>query len=322
MPDCNRTIEDLEYAWVVDTPLVRFNFANRNSPVYRVRPFDLPADTNVTFTLRVFNYYDSEEYGEASVTLIVGSPPLTAVIKGGPLRVAGVSQNDVILDGSPSSPSVKPLVYQWSCLDEDLQPCYDYGPAAAGDLLLEPLETNRDVLRVMAERLEPGKRLNFTLEVFRGDNSSSEGAAASTLVVTRDEPIPLVSLDEILVGNKPVYEYDATTDTYSVNSGPTVVVHAVFFVHSKAISINWNVPGFPCQYSTAGVKKGLEGHTYLTLPEGSLVPHGSYTAHLEVCEKSHCGGINVSLNAKPGPSLCRLQFEAEEPVEQLNLCGN
>ncbi|XP_075731478.1 uncharacterized protein LOC119181053 isoform X2 [Rhipicephalus microplus] len=293
--DCNRTIEDLEYAWVVDTPLVRFNFANRNSPAYRVRPFDLPADTNVTFTLRVFNYYDSEEYGEASVILIVGSPPLTAVIKGGPLRVAGVSQNDVILDGSPSSPSVKALVYQWSCLDEDLQPCYDYGPAAASsDLLLEPLETNRDVLRVMAERLEPGKRLNFTLEVFRGDNSSGEVAAASTLVVTRDEPIPLVSLDEILVGNKPVYEYDAMTDTYSVNSGPTVVVHAVFFVHSKTISINWNIPG-------------------------SLVPHGSYTAHLEVCEKSHCGGINVSLNAKPGPSLCRLQFEAEEPVEQLNL---
>ncbi|KAL3243086.1 hypothetical protein MRX96_047631, partial [Rhipicephalus microplus] len=194
---------------------------------------------------------------------------------GGPLRVAGVNQNDVILDGSPSSPSVKPLVYQWSCLDEDLQPCYDYGPAAASDLLLEPLETNRDVLRVMAERLEPGKRLNFTLEVFRGDNSSGEVAAASTLVVTRDEPIPLVRkrlnagipLTRYWSATSQVYEYDAATDTYSVNSGLTVVVHAVFFVHSKAISINWNVPGFPCQYSTAGVKKGLEGHTYLTLPE-------------------------------------------------------
>nr|XP_054931089.1 uncharacterized protein LOC126538961 [Dermacentor andersoni] len=319
VPDCNRTIEDLDFTWVIDTPLVRFNFGNRNSPVYRVRPFDLPADTNVTFTLRVSNYYDAEEYGEASVTLVVGSPPLTAVIKGGPVRMAGVSQNDVVIDGSPSSPNVKPLVYQWSCLDEDLQPCYDYGPAATGDLLLDPLEANRDVLRVMAERLEPGKRLNFTLEVFRGDNSSADTAAASTLVITRDEPIPLVSLDEILVGGKPVYEYDATTESYLVNAGPMVVVHAIFFVHSKSISINWNVPGFPCQYSTAGVKKGLEGHTYLTLPEGSLVPHGSYTAQLEVCEKSRCGGINVSLSAKPGPSLCRLQFEAEEPVEQLNV---
>ncbi|XP_077549444.1 uncharacterized protein LOC144162683 [Haemaphysalis longicornis] len=319
IPDCNGTIEELDYSWKVDTPLVRFNFDHRYSPAYRIRPFDLPADTNVTFTLRVSNYYAPEDYGEASVTLLVLSSPLTAVIKGGPTRIAGFSQNDVVLDGSPSSRGIQPLVYQWSCLDEDMQPCYDYGPAAVTDLLLNPLETNREVLRVMGERLEPGKRLNFTLEVFRGDNSSTDGVAASTLVVTRKETIPLVSLDEILVGNKPVYEYDSAADSYMVTAGPSVVIHAIFFVHSKSISINWNVPGFPCQYNTAGVKKGLEGHTYLTLPEGSLVPHGSYTARLEVCEKSRCGGLNVSLTAKSGPALCRLQFEAQEPVELLNV---
>ncbi|KAH9366038.1 hypothetical protein HPB48_000845 [Haemaphysalis longicornis] len=235
--------QELDYSWKVDTPLVRFNFDHRYSPAYRIRPFDLPADTNVTFTLRVSNYYAPEDYGEASVTLLVLSSPLTAVIKGGPTRIAGFSQNDVVLDGSPSSRGIQPLVYQWSCLDEDMQPCYDYGPAAVTDLLLNPLETNREVLRVMGERLEPGKRLNFTLEVFRGDNTSTDGVAASTLVVTRKETIPLVSLDEILVGNKPVYEYDSATDSYMVTAGPSVVIHAIFFVHSKSISINWNVPG-------------------------------------------------------------------------------
>ncbi|KAK8782626.1 hypothetical protein V5799_016030 [Amblyomma americanum] len=38
IPDCNETIEDVDYSWRVDTPLVRFNFDHQHSPAYRVRP--------------------------------------------------------------------------------------------------------------------------------------------------------------------------------------------------------------------------------------------------------------------------------------------
>ncbi|KAG0428860.1 hypothetical protein HPB47_024193 [Ixodes persulcatus] len=128
-----------------------------------------------------------------------------------------------------------------------------------------------------------------------------------------------VSLEDVLVGNTPVYEYDEATSSYTVPAGPAVVVHAIFQVHSKSVSINWSVPGFVCQYSTAGVKKGLEGHTYLTLPEKSLVPHGTYSVHLKICEKNRCGNFTVSLYAKPGPTLCRVQFEADGAVEVFNV---
>ncbi|CAN8028114.1 unnamed protein product [Ixodes persulcatus] len=322
LPDCNGTLDDLEHDWTVDDPRVRFDFGSQNSPVYRIAPYALPPDSNVTFQVRAFSYPNQWAYGESSVTLSVGSSDLKAVIKGGPSRMAGQGQNDVILNGSPSSGGQDPLVYQWSCLDEHLQPCYDYGPTATSDLLLKPLETNREVIRIMAERLEPGKSLNFTLEVFRTDNSSGEPgakAAASTLVITQEETIPLVSLEDVLVGNTPVYEYDEATSSYTVPAGPAVVVHAIFQVHSKSVSINWSVPGFVCQYSTAGVKKGLEGHTYLTLPEKSLVPHGTYSVHLKICEKNRCGNFTVSLYAKPGPTLCRVQFEADGAVEVFNV---
>ncbi|KAM7286991.1 uncharacterized protein ISCGN_030687 [Ixodes scapularis] len=322
VPDCNGTLDDLELDWTVDDPRVRFDFGSQNSPVYRIAPYALPPDSNVTFQVRAFSYPTQWAYGESSVTLSVGSSDLKAVIKGGPSRMAGQGQNDVILNGSPSSGGQDPLVYQWSCLDEHLQPCYDYGPTATSDLLLKPLETNREVIRIMAERLEPGKSLNFTLEVFRTDNSSGEPgakAATSTLVITQEEIIPLVSLEDVLVGNTPVYEYDETTSSYMVPAGPAIVVHALFQVHSKSVSINWSVPGFVCQYSTAGVKKGLEGHTYLTLPERSLVPHGTYSVHLKICEKNRCGNLTVSLYAKPGPTLCRVQFEADGAVEVFNV---
>ncbi|EEC13124.1 hypothetical protein IscW_ISCW020659 [Ixodes scapularis] len=196
VPDCNGTLDDLELDWTVDDPRVRFDFGSQNSPVYRIAPYALPPDSNVTFQVRAFSYPTQWAYGESSVTLSVGSSDLKAVIKGGPSRMAGQGQNDVILNGSPSSGGQDPLVYQWSCLDEHLQPCYDYGPTATSDLLLKPLETNREVIRIMAERLEPGKSLNFTLEVFRTDNSSGEPgvkAATSTLVITQEEIIPLAS---------------------------------------------------------------------------------------------------------------------------------
>lgn len=85
----------------------------------------------------------------------------------------------------------------WGFFQKDLQPCYDHGVTAFTDLLLNPLETNREVLKIMAERLQPDKSLNFTLEIYPADNTSSTGTlpsgSASTTVVTQKNSIPLVS---------------------------------------------------------------------------------------------------------------------------------
>lgn len=50
--------------------------------LFQSRCFLNAAESNVTFTVRVSSFLTPWEYGEASITLNVGSPILKAIIKG------------------------------------------------------------------------------------------------------------------------------------------------------------------------------------------------------------------------------------------------
>ncbi|XP_028966999.1 uncharacterized protein LOC100898464 [Galendromus occidentalis] len=328
----NDTFHEIKYSWRVDRPDVKLDPCSLDSgTVYRVQPFTLPPNANVTFTIRAYMYeirnngaeavHLIDHYSESSVTLAVAPTKLKAILRGTPVREVGdgtsINHYSLILDATPSLHSSIPVTYLWRCIDEKLQPCYDFGLRANRSLLVNPVEFNGPVLNISTESIQPQKTLNFSVTLYRANNgSATEPSTASVIVNTLAYTAPMVWLHEIRVRDSAIYDFDEASESFIVPAGQPVVLHVKFrFVHQNRVQTHWDVDGFPTNHGAIGSRSSHEGDSFLSLPEGSLVAHGRYKVGMRVCEgKQHCTQMKINLFAKPGVALCRLTIPSFEEI--------
>ncbi|XP_022660631.1 uncharacterized protein LOC111250135 [Varroa destructor] len=333
----NDTFHEIKYSWRVDRPDVKLDPCSLDSgTVYRVQPYALPPNANVTFTIRAYMYeirdngaetiHQLEFHSESSVSIKVAPAKLQAVLRGTPQREVGdgtaSNHYSLIVDASPSSHPTIPVSYLWSCIDDKQQPCYDFGPRATSELLVDPTIHNGPVLNISTEGLQPHQTLNFSVTLYRADNgSATEPSTAFVIVNTLDHIAPMAWLHEVRVRDSPVYEIDKANGAFVIPAGQPVVLHVKFrFVHINRVQTHWDVDGFPTSHGAIGFRSGHEGDSFLSLPEGSTIAHGQYRIKMRICEGAqHCTHLRISLFAKPGVSLCRLTLPLfEEVLEAYN----
>ncbi|OQR76364.1 hypothetical protein BIW11_00609 [Tropilaelaps mercedesae] len=328
----NDSFHEIRYTWRVDRPDVKLDPCSLDSgTVYRVQPYTLPANANVTFTIRAYMFEiinngaeslpQLDYHSESSVSFTVAPANLQAVLRGTPTREVGdgtaSNHYSLIVDASPSSHPTIPVTYLWSCVDDKLQPCYDFGARATSALLVDPTVHTGPILNISTESIQPQRTLNFSVTLYRADNgSAAEPSTAFVLVNTLEHVAPMAWLHEIRVRDRTIYEVDEEAESFVVPAGQPVVLHVKFrFVHLNRVQTHWDVNGFPINHGAIGSRAGHEGDSFLSLPEGSTVAHGQYHMGMRVCEGAqHCTQLRINLFAKPGVALCRLTIPSFEEV--------
>ncbi|XP_077978789.1 uncharacterized protein LOC144434209 [Glandiceps talaboti] len=228
---CVQNDDQTIYHWSCDHASVIMDIQTHNQRVLFIPGYSLPGGEVVTFSVRVHQYLNANNYNEATLKLYSIYADLIAVIRGGDQQIVGEHFGVVEIDGSMSRDPdniALPMTYEWTCIQvTDNTNCYSYMKDNEGllfaDWFQDDLSRYHSVLRLNVSHLQKQKSYKLTLTIRKGRRQSSQSMEI-----------------KLVAGSVPRVSIEPTTKTDTVFKADDILQLQAYVAHTIEVkSISW-----------------------------------------------------------------------------------